>query len=138
MNQGWTLRRKPPAPSSRLHEIEGALAAGHLLAFAYLEVVAEGGCETLLVVVGEDIAAGLEHPSDLRVCLGYKLDHEMAREAMQKAGHLGERNVIADREVVDHGEKEDEVGGPSVEERDALSESPAEGRARVSEVHDER
>ena len=49
-----------------------------------------------------------------------------------------QRHVPADREVMDEGEGQDDVGVRRGRQRPRARAGPAEGRARIGEVHDER
>ena len=62
----------------------------------------------------------------------------LGAEPREVVGDPIERHVPPDREVVDEREREDDVGVRPIGERRRSSSRPAEARARVGEVEDER
>src|SRR5438128_1543910 len=75
---------------------------------------------------------------DHRVFGGRELDYERGVEGAQPVEGLGDRDVAADREVVDEREAEREVGGAAGRERPPFEPPPAESRRRVCEVRRQR
>ena len=66
-----------------------------------------------------------------------ELDDERGLERRKEFHHIGKRNVSTDDQVMDHGERENEIWFHAIQQRAPLGTVPTETRRRVHGVPDQ-
>ena len=89
-------------------------------------------------VVLEHVLTGRQQALDHRVLARDELDDQVRPESCEQVRRGGQWHVPADRQVVDQRQREDDVRVRAVQHRAPLRERPAEGRARLRDVAEER
>src|SRR5688500_1509262 len=98
------------------------------------ERLAEGGAEAIDGVVLEDVAPRGKEAASHRVLLRDKRDDGVRRHSREQPRHAGKRHVVADRQVVDEGQREDYVRRTALQERGTLLQRPTDGGRRIREI----
>ena len=92
-----------------------------------------------VAVVGVEHAGALagEQARRHHVVVVGELDDERGAEVGEEGDDLVERDGVGEREVVDDGQAQHEIGPDALDERQALPRPPAETRRRVGQVEHE-
>ncbi|QYU71023.1 GTPase HflX [Leptolyngbya sp. 15MV] len=100
--------------------------------------LAEQGGKAVVIVVGEDVGALRQQGLDHRVALVRKLDNSLRGERNQPIGSHIERNIAADRDVVDERQRDDRIGCGTVGEPLALALCPSLRWAGIGGIEPQR
>ena len=77
--------------------------------FEQLETAAKSGLKVRLIILPEDVFSGGEQAVHLRIPFGYKLDDQFLANRLEKLGNFFKRRVVADGDVMNERQGQNDV-----------------------------